>query len=205
MEEDQGQTVLDDILIAGGFGEAANYKKDNGPALIPSRAAVDKATASSSASDSEEDDVFEALRRKRIMEMKRGADQAVVKTSILSVSPEEFGRVITMSFDQICVLLIHGPSNSIDLFKKHCFKVCSDHRMQLCTMLYSSMISQIRESDLPVVMVYSKGHVLAQFTTLKEFGGRHLTPQSMLNLSDVTQCVSNRMAIRTAPHPCYIS
>jgi hypothetical protein len=174
-----GQTVLDDILIEKGFGDAAVLVEPASPALFEARG-VSPAPV--------DDEDLESMRARRLQAMQRARDALEQGGGcfVKSITPEEFTSQVTLCLDRFTVMamVIAGDPDS-DLLLECLERLAEKLLLQgvdsvkfIKLVAVEGAVRNFSRTDAPSLMVYHPGgKVAGQFRHLKAFAGKKTTPE----------------------------
>jgi len=188
-ESDQGQTVLDDLLLVTGFSDAARLKEKAGDCLFGSLqedkikrlmevlAKLSREEIEQLEQQTEDEESLFVIRKY----LKQHSVQSLGSTTntIPEIDPLDFhNKVVIASQDKTTLLLIHQERQEASQILRECLNTLQKrfaNTVSILSMLYSPNLRNIVPQDLPILMVYCDQAVLTQFTGLEVFGGKTRT------------------------------
>lgn len=192
MSSDEGETVLDDLLMQTGFKDAARLKTKVGDALFGSGMEMKIQKAQSritgkniddieEMNELEDDEEIRVLMQRRIDELKRDCmSNLLIVEDVQEISELDFEECIQDSQKSSVLLLIYSKGQRESQILLDC--LCAVQKsfssfLKSFKMPFSGHLKNLSLEDMPVLMVYTRGMPVSQFSGLSVFAGLKTTPQ----------------------------
>jgi hypothetical protein len=134
------------------------------------------------AKNEDEDRLLEELKRKRLMEMKQKAQRNKFKGVYEISAPEYVNEICKTNEDVWVVVHLYAPGKQeCEVFDQICQKLSLKHPYtKFVKIRGNAAIQNFPDRNCPMILLYHKGQMVAQWIGLAVFGGlQHITPDNV--------------------------